>query len=279
MSLLLGKWVTDLTLSEAKIKLTNDGYLLGRNNADSADLNMIKVNTSDQVEFGVEPIWGTAPSVGSALANKDYVDSVAFGQRDPKDACRVASTANVTVASAPANIDGVALVAGDRILLKDQSTASENGIYDFPAGGAGNPLVRSTDADEDSEVTQGMSCLISEGASNANKVFALSTADPIVVDTTNLTFIQVPSLGNLLAFRNVAVTLIAGDITNGYVDLAHNIENESINVSPKGGPVQEFGVDYSLSVPTTVTRVTFAGDLSTYLAAGDILLISYAYQP
>ena len=68
-------------------------------------------------------------------------------------------------------------------------------------------------------------------------------------------------------------TLAALDISNGYVDLAQTPVAASVDVTPVGGPLQEFGVDYTLST----NRITFAGDLSALLAAGDKLMVSYIY--
>ncbi len=277
MAKLLGKWIADREIDYNHILVSNDQWVVGRNNANTADVQMFKVNASDKLQFGAAPVWGTAPAAGDELANKDYVDAVVFGLRDPKDAVRVASTGNVNLASAPATIDGVTLSSGDRVGIIAQTTGSENGIYVF--NGAAAAMTRSTDANEDAEVTQGLSFLVNEGTANSLKTFALTTADPITVGVTSLTFVQTPSLGNIISFQNPVVTLLAGDITNGYVDLAHDIDQDSISLSPLGAPVQEVGVDYTLSVPVAVTRVTFAGDLATELAAGDKLLLNYVYQP
>lgn len=73
------------------------------------------------------------------------------------------------------------------------------------------------------------------------------------------------------------LTLVAGDITNGYVDLAQEALADSVMVTPAGGPLQEPGVDYTESVPAAVTRITFAGDLAAELVAGDKLIIQYEY--
>lgn len=277
MAKLLGKWIDDRQIDYNHILISNDQYVLGRNNADSADVSMMKVNAADKLEFGAAPVWGTAPAAGDELANKDYVDAVIFGMRDPKDACRLATTGNINLASAPATIDGQAGVSGDRIGVIAQTSADENGIYIY--NGAAAAMTRSTDADEDAEVTQGMSFMVTDGTANALKTFALTTADPIVVDTTNLTFVQVPSIGNLVLWQNPVVTLLAGDITNGYIDLAHDADQNSLHVTPVGGAQQELGSDFTLSVPTTVTRITFAGDLVANAAASDKLLINYVYNP
>jgi len=130
-----------------------------------------------------------APSGGSDAANKDYVDALANGL-DWKASVRVATTAAGTLATDFENgdtIDGVVLATGDRILIKDQTAGSENGIYIVNATGA---PTRSADADVSAEVTSGMSCLVSEGTANADKVFVLTTNDPITLDTTALVFAQ-----------------------------------------------------------------------------------------
>lgn len=105
-----------------------------------------------------------------------------------KDAVRVASTGNVSIASPGTAIDGVTLSNGDRVLLKNQSTGSQNGIYDF--NGSGSAMTRSTDADSDSEVKDGMTVFVGEGTVNANTTWQLTTNNPIVVGTTSLAFAQ-----------------------------------------------------------------------------------------
>ena len=95
-------------------------------------------------------------------------------------------------------IDGVTLVAGDRVLLKDQSTASENGIYVAVASGAG-AAPRATDADTSAEVTTGMFTFVSEGTVNADNGFVLTTNDTITLGTTNLTFVQFSGAGQITA--------------------------------------------------------------------------------
>jgi len=277
MAKLLGKWIDDRQIDYNHLLISNDQYVLGRNFANTGDIQIFKVNTSDKIEIGAAPVWGTAPAAGDELANKDYVDAVLFGMRDPKDAVKVVAVGNISIASAPASVDGVVLSNGDRLGLVSQTTPLENGIYIF--NGAASALTRSADADSDAEVTQGLSFFVAEGTANSRKSFALTTADPIVVDTTALTFVQVPSLGNLLLFRNPIITLIAGDITNGFIDLAQDADINSISVTPKGGPQQELGLDFTLSIVSLVTRITFAGDLAANAATGDKLLLDYVYNP
>ena len=107
----------------------------------------------------------------TSLVSKEYVDAVKVGL-DFKDSVRVASTADVTISGPGAAIDGISLSSGDRVLLKNQSTASQNGIYSW--NGAASAMTRTTDADASSEVTAGMFVFVEEGTVNADQGFVLT---------------------------------------------------------------------------------------------------------
>ena len=109
---------------------------------------------------------------------------------DWKESTRVATTANISLASAPASIDGVALTSGDRVLVKNQTDQTENGIYVF--NGAASAMTRSLDADEDSEVTAMMTVGVSEGATHADQVWTVTSNDDIIVGTNNIVFGLLP---------------------------------------------------------------------------------------
>lgn len=280
MSQLDGKWVQDNTLKGTKIRLDNQEALRARNFADTADINIGAVDASDEFLFSAKPKFAGTPANNDDLVNKAYLLDALAGIRDPKDAVKVASTANTALSGLGAGaitIDGVSLSNGDRVLLKDQTTPSENGIYTIGNIGVDAAFTRATDADADEEVTQGMSCLVVEGTVNARKLYVLTTADPITVGVTGLTFIQAPNPANFLVPKNLVKTLDGTDISNGYIDLAHEAENESISISVLGGIDQEYGADFTLSVVSNVTRITFAGNLASLAAIGDKLQIYYSY--
>ena len=89
------------------------------------------------------------------------------------------------------DIDGVAVTVGDRILVKNQVAGKDNGIYTVTTVGTGavqQVLTRATDADSSAQVKGGMQVWVNQGTANADTVYALTTNDPITLDTTALTF-------------------------------------------------------------------------------------------
>ena len=123
------------------------------------------------------------PSATTDAANKAYVDNAVAGLAW-KDSVRAATTANITL-SAPQTIDGVSITAGQRVLVKNQSTGNQNGVYVCAAGA----WTRATDADTDTEL-QGMAVFVEEGSTQAGTAWTLSTDLPITVGTTTLTYAQ-----------------------------------------------------------------------------------------
>jgi hypothetical protein len=127
------------------------------------------------------------PSSATDAVTKSYADNLARGAKW-KDPVRAATTTNGTLASAFADgqtIDGVSLVTGDRILLKNQSTASENGIYVVEASGA---PTRATDADGAGDLSPGTAVLVTEGTANGDKTFAITSDAAITIGTTDQTW-------------------------------------------------------------------------------------------
>lgn len=104
-----------------------------------------------------------SPSSSGDAASKSYVDSLVEGLAW-KDSCRVATQANLNLASPGATIDGITMASQDRVLVRAQSTASENGIYVW--NGASTAMTRSLDASTFAELEQAVTT-VEEGTSAA----------------------------------------------------------------------------------------------------------------
>lgn len=113
---------------------------------------------------------------------------------DYKASVRVATTANITALNggAPNTLDGVTLVAGDRILVKDQTTGSQNGLYVVTTLGTGanGTWSRAGDADAAGELTSGAVVAVEEGSGNADSQWMLVTDGVITIGTTSLVFVR-----------------------------------------------------------------------------------------
>ena len=147
-------------------------------------------------------------------------------------------------------IDGVAVSADERVLVKNQSTASENGIYDCKAGS----WSRSSDFDSDAEVTSGAFTFVEQGSVNADAGFVLTTDGSITVGTTALSFTQFSGAG--------AVT--AGD------GLQKSGTEISADLKANGGVVIESGelaVDLAASSITGTLAVSDGGTGATSVSA------------
>jgi hypothetical protein len=146
------------------------------------------------------------PTADGHAATKGYVDAARSGL-DVKQSVRAATTGPITLASALENGDTldttVTLATGDRVLVKDQSTASENGIYVVNATGA---PTRATDFDSNAEVTPGAFTFVEEGTVNADSGWVLTNNGTVNVGVTGLTFAQFSGAGQITAGAGLTKT-------------------------------------------------------------------------
>lgn len=215
----------------------------------------------------------TDPVADSDAATKLYVDNKARGL-DWKDSVRVATTANITL-SGTQTVDGVSLSAGNRVLVKDQSTASENGIYTVAAGS----WSRTVDADADAEVTTGLTVFISEGTAASNTVWSLTTPDPITVGVTSLSFTQTGggtnsyTAGDGLTLTGSTFDVVTASSTRISV-LANSIDlgQPTISGSGAGSNFTKVSVDVYGRVTTTGTAT--AADVGAQPLDSDLTAIA-----
>lgn len=169
--------------------------------ADTAVVHLTGNETISGIKtFNSSPVVPT-PSSATDTANKSYVDSVATGLF-VKAPVRAATTGNITLSTLQ-TIDGVSLGSGDRVLVKAQTTGSQNGIYVAASGS----WTRATDADTSAEVKAGMYVIVNEGTVGADTAWVLTTNDPITLDTTSLVFAQFSGPGSTVTWGNVIGTL------------------------------------------------------------------------
>lgn len=182
------------TSASAGLLAASDFSKLADATSEATANKLVLRDASGQAKFG-------APTDPDHAATKSYVDAARSGL-DVKSSVRAATTAPINLASdleAGDVLDtDVTLVAGDRVLVKDQSTASENGIYVVQASGA---AVRATDFDSNAEVSPGAFTFVEEGTLNADSGWVLTTNGTINVGVTGLTW----------ALFSVAGSIFAGD--------------------------------------------------------------------
>src|SRR6056300_979368 len=187
--------------------------------ATSGDLTLTA--TSGDIDANSNKIVNVATPVNDTdAANKSYVDAARTGL-DVKASVKVATTANITL-SGTQTIDGVALSVGDRVLVKNQTTASENGIYVVASSG----WSRATDADENAEVTSGMFTFIEQGSVNSDTGFVLTTDGAITVGSTNLEFTLFSASGTLIAGDGLSKNgdTLEVNVANGLQIASDNVE-------------------------------------------------------
>jgi hypothetical protein len=237
----------------------------------------VRTNRLDQltqpsaaVAMNGQRMTGLADPVGDQdAATKAYVDATAVGL-DVKNSARVATTEDITL-SGVQTIDGVGVLAGDRVLVKDQATGSENGVYDVVSGGA---WTRSEDAVQD-ELTSGSFVFVEEGSINGSAGFVVSTANPITIGTTNIEWSQFSGAGQITAGAGMTKSGNTLDVNTASADRvvinANNIDLATHGTAGtyNGLTVDAYGRATSFSTPTTLAgySITDAQPLSATLTA------------
>ena len=223
-------------------------------------------------------------------ATKAYVDARAAGL-DPKESARVATTAAVDLTADLENgkvIDGVTLATGDRVLVKNQPSAADNGVYVVVASGTAS---RAADFDEPEEVTSGVFFFIEEGTANADAGFVLtSTGGQQTVGTDDLTFVQFSGAGQIVAGdglsksgNELAVNVNNGiEISGDNVQLASTVAGDGITynsgVLDVAGTADRIVANAnSIDIASTYagqTSITTLGTITTGTWQGDTIAVT-----
>tara|TARA_B100000427_G_C15512204_1_gene596734 strand:- start:332 stop:1621 length:1290 start_codon:yes stop_codon:yes gene_type:complete len=204
----------------------------------------VRTSRLDQLASATAVVAGVTPTADNHFATKGYVDSTSEGL-DVKDSVKIATTANITL-SGTQTIDGVAISADERVLVKDQSTASQNGIYLCKAGSwaRADDMAASGDA-------AGAFTFVEQGSTYSDVGFVCSSnKGSAVVGTNNLAFTQFSGSG----------TLSAGD------GLDKTGNTFSVDLKANGGLViesTELAVDLGASSVTGTLAVGDGGTGST----------------
>ena len=203
----------------------------------------------------------------NSLANKEYVDQVAQGL-DTKPSCKLATTANLTAtysngtagvgATLTASANGALVLdtqagnVNDRILVKDQTTRTENGIYTVTTtGDISNPFVltRSIPEDQPAELSGGAFVFVEEGSLNANNGYTFTHTGAPTFGTTNLDVSQFSGAGQINA----------GDaLTKDGNRLDVAVDDSSLEVNSDALRVKALGVVNSMLANSTIQTAKLA---------------------
>lgn len=153
-------------------------------------LGTIATQNSNNVTVTGGSVTGLGdPSVSSEAATKNYVDQAVAGLRT-RIIAEAATTANIDLTADLENgdtLDGVTLVTGDRVLVKDQTNATQNGLYIVVASGTAS---RDPEHDTIAELS-GQMIVVNQGTSNDNKIFLCTTDSSATIDVSNIVYTQI----------------------------------------------------------------------------------------
>ena len=241
----------------------------------AGSISSAKLDLTGTFNFSSGTLRAQSPSADSDVAIKSYVDAIAGGGVYWKEPVRVASTANIDLSSALVNgatIDGVTVATGDRILVKNQSTASQNGIYDVVASGAAS---RSSDCDTADELN-GAAVFVKEGSAASDQGY-IQTATVSTIDSDTVTWAQFTGLGQITA--GAALSKSANTLNVEVDDTGIEISGDALQLKDSGVTNAKLAGSISNDklANSTISGVALGGNLSSLSPAtnGGVLFTSY----
>jgi hypothetical protein len=236
----------------------------------SLGLGSIATQAANNVSISGGAVTGLgSPSASSDAATKNYVDQAVAGLRT-RIIAECATTANVNLTNgleAGDTIDGVTLVAGDRVLVKDQSTASENGLYLAVSSGAAS---RDPEHDSIAELSGGM-VVVNQGSANDNKIFLCTTDNTGSVGSTSITYTVItPSNSGTVTQIGIADSG-AGEFTVGNTPIT---SSGNITLAVNSIADTKLGtIGTANKVSLTALNIDGGSDIGADLTTSDLIIV------
>ena len=213
----------------------------------------------------------TDPSSAQDAATKSYVDSVANGL-DVKESVRLATTGALATstydngdgtitanANGALSIDGAAVVEGDRVLIKDQASAVQNGIYTVTttgSAGAAFVLTRGPDADTAAELTGGTFFFVEEGTSNADNGYVATHNGTPTLGSSDIVFAQFSGAGQISA--GAALSKTGNTLDVEVDDTTIEVSGDALRIKASGVGTNQLASDAVTTLKITDANVTNA---------------------